>query len=103
ANAAAANVIIEFEKTFDETGHPVPQGNNNDGAAAQYGSTTGNTLNTAEIGIWPSAHWKNDLNDFSYTILHEWGHTLGLGDEYLTGALAGEDFIDHGFPSGPSP
>jgi hypothetical protein len=103
ANAGAANVIIEFEQTFDGTGQAVPQGNNNDGAAAQYNSVTGATLNTAEVGLWPSNHWADNQADFSYVMLHEWGHILGLGDLYLGGALAGEDFIDHGFPSGPIP
>ena len=40
ANVGAADVIIEFEQTFDVTGQAVPQ-QANDGAAAQYGNTAG--------------------------------------------------------------
>jgi hypothetical protein len=102
ANQASANVVIEFRTTFNGTGQAVPN-NGGTGAAAQYNSVTGTTLNTAEISLYPSNNWATDMNDFSYVILHEWGHVLGLGDEYLNAPLAGEDFIDHGFPSGPSP
>ncbi len=83
-------------------GQDVPE-DDGAGAAAQYGNYTGNKLLNAEIGLWPSPHWAGDLNDFAWTVLHEWGHVLGLADLYSVdhgdGTYELEDFIDHGLPS----
>ena len=102
ADIASANVVIEFEKKFDVWGQDVPE-DDGAGAAAQYGNYTGNKLLNAEIGLWPSPHWAGDLNDFAWTVLHEWGHVLGLADLYSVdhgdGTYELEDFIDHGLPS----
>ncbi len=72
---------------------------------------TGTTLDKAEIRIDPDqfADWSTPAAhaDFCFTILHEWGHILGLGDLYLIDhgddTFEGEDFCDHGLPSGPPP
>ncbi len=75
------------------------------------GGVMGTTLLQAEIRIDPDQHadWSTNAAqaDFCYTILHEWGHVLGLGDLYFTNhgdsSFEGEDFCDHGLPSGPPP
>jgi len=72
---------------------------------------TGTTLNHVLIRIDPDGlfAWNTAAgrDDFAYTVLHETGHALGLGDLYLVdhgdSTFEGEDFCDHGLPSGPIP
>ncbi len=98
-NMAAADVIIRFIN--------IPGG----GANATSLTVNGTTLNTALIRIDPDRHndWSTPAAQaaFCYFILHEWGHVLGLGDLYLINhgdaTFEGEDFCDHGLPSGPPP
>lgn len=80
------------------------------GADASSLSTVGTTLETALIRIDPDDQdWNTAVGraNFSYTILHEWGHVLGLGDLYRVNhgddTFEGEDFCDHGLPSGALP
>lgn len=98
-NMAAADVIIRFTN--------IPAG----GADANRLTFAGTTLQTALIRIDPASHadWSVPAarSRFCYYILHEWGHILGLGDLYMTNhgnaTFEGEDFCDHGLPSGPLP
>lgn len=99
ADAASADVRIHFIN--------IPAG----GANAGPVSNTGTTLDKAQIRIDPDeeADWSTAGAQarFCYYVLHEWGHVLGLGDLYFTNhtdsSFEGEDFCDHGLPSGPPP
>ncbi|MCB9854587.1 MAG: hypothetical protein H6818_02785 [Phycisphaerales bacterium] len=99
ADAASADVLIHFIN--------VPSG----GADAGPLTNAGTTLTKAEIRIDPDseADWSTATAQarFCYYVLHEWGHVLGLGDLYLIdhgdATFEGEDFCDHGLPSGPPP
>jgi len=88
-DSASADVIIRFS---NETGGA-------DAQAWQYDSLTG-TLTQALIRINP-----NVIAGFSFIVLHEWGHCLGLGDLYYinhgVNTFEAEDFTDHN-PSDPS-
>ncbi|MCK4657980.1 MAG: HYR domain-containing protein [Phycisphaerae bacterium] len=81
-------------------------------ADAYWDGHTGTTLEHVLIRIDPDglAGWTTAAgrNDFAYLILHETGHALGLGDLYAAdhgggNVFEGEDFCDHGLPSGPLP
>ncbi|MCB9858443.1 MAG: hypothetical protein H6818_22420 [Phycisphaerales bacterium] len=98
-SAAAADVLIHFT--------PTPAGTADAGPV----SFTGTTLTKAEIRVDPMVFpdWSTQAarDGFCYYMLHEWGHILGLGDLYLVNhgnaTFEGEDFCDHGLPSGPPP
>lgn len=101
-NEASADVLIRFVPG-------VP------GAWAYPKANVGNVLTKVYIEVdtydqHPTPGWDTDLarNRFAYTILHEWGHAIGVGDLYWTthgggASFEGEDFCDHGLPSGPLP
>lgn len=99
ADAASADVRIHFVN--------IPAGGANAGPVIPPGTT----LEKAVIRIDPDEEpdWSTAAARarFCYYVLHEWGHVLGLGDLYLTdhgdATFEGEDFCDHGLPSGPPP
>ncbi len=100
---AAPDIIIRFSAA--------PGG----GAWAFPSANVGNVLTEVTIEQDPADRpgvggWTGAaaLADFSYTILHEAGHALGVGDLYMIDhgggdTFEGEDFCDHGLPSGPLP
>ncbi|MBU1984153.1 hypothetical protein KJ815_07075, partial [bacterium] len=89
-DSASADVVIRFDSATT-------------GADAQAWQYVGNTLTQALIRINPNQYlwwsWPEPQADFSYTVLHEWGHCLGLGDLYYmdhgVNAFEAEDFTDH--------
>lgn len=100
ASADSAEVLIRF---MVKDGKPV---------AADAGPLEhiGTTLTKARIRINPDYQdWTTEAGqkEFSFLILHESGHVLGLGDLYRVNhgdaTFEGEDFCDHGLPSGRPP
>jgi hypothetical protein len=97
-DSASADVIIRFTTATSA-------------ADAQAWRWVGNTLTRCLIRINPNyQNWSTPGGraGFSFTILHEWGHCLGVGDLYMIDhgyghTFEGEDFCDHGLPSGPLP
>jgi hypothetical protein len=90
ADSASADVVIRFTTATSTA----------DALASQW---VGNTLTQCLIRINPNQfiNWSSPgaQADFSFAILHEWGHCLGLGDLYWVNhgvnTFEAEDFTDH--------